>query len=348
MSIFWVRKRKLILSILIGLLIGTIVTSASIYFFREKINSTLFAKTTNEKQEVVALINPVKKGDIITKENIKTIEVNKIIPQIASKDEIIGQKTRLNLHDSMPITKSMIGENKSYEKDDRLYEFSFITLQKSLQVGDVVDIRIKFKTGEDYVVASKKEIFSIIEPKDSNSKGFIEIALNENEILSMSSAFVDNAINPLCEVYVDRYVDAAIQTKSVCNYPINGDVAKLFKDNPNVVKNGNIEKHMAQRLILDKNMKKIVFENTKLVNYDVGNIQINTKTKNGENSNNKVIKTNDKPTDTQPEENKDGNNQISTDNNVGKENVENNEQTDDTNDKEKEKSPAEQVTTQSK
>ncbi len=268
MSIFWMRKRRLLISILIGILIGFLATFALLYFFREDIHSKLYPKSQVNKYEFIVLNKTLKKGEIIKSENLKRVNSNKKINDSLSENELIGKELSINMHENIPLTRSIISKLHSYNDNDRLYEFSFIKLPNRLEVGDFVDIRIRFKTGEDYLIAGKKEIFSLSNSKDNSIK-YVEFALNEEELLSVSSSYVDSILEPLCEVYLDKYIDPESQLAHQSNYPVKKEIARLFENNPNILNSSNIEEKINNRIILDDNMKKIIYENNKLVDYNL-------------------------------------------------------------------------------
>ncbi len=268
MSIFWMRKRRLIISILLGMLSGALAAFALLYFFRATIHSQIYTEEEPITYEVVVLKNALRKGEIINSENLKKVNTNKDIPNSLTENELIGKEISIDMHENIALTKAMLTNVHSYESKDRLYEFSFIKLPNILEAGDFVDIRIRFKTGEDYLIAGKKEVFSLSKSEDKNLN-FIELALSEEELLSISSAYVDSIVEPLCEVYLDKYINAESQIANTINYPINTEVARLFEDNPNIGKSSNIEEKIKNRMKLDSNMKKIIYENNRLIDYNL-------------------------------------------------------------------------------
>ncbi len=272
MSTFWIRKRNFILGFIIGLIISILIALSIAYIFR----SSVYAIAKREESEPAPVLNsilvlnkPIKKGEIIKEEDLKTINVELPLDKILTKEEIIGKKLRINLLENVPISEDFLGKALNFSNDDRLYEFSFIRLPFELNAGDFIDLRIRMHTGEDYVLISKKQLISYSKNTDDINSGLIELALNENELLSISSAFVDSYANELCEVYLSKYIDGENQRASSCNYPINEDVAELFKENPNIIMGGDIEESIKNRLTLDENLNKVIFENERLLSYDM-------------------------------------------------------------------------------
>ncbi len=268
MSVFWIRRRNFILSSLLGILLGVVIITSAIYFFRTQIKVLVRGEEKVETYEALALNKVLEKGTIVKEEDLIQISSKLPIEGVPAKEDIVGRKLLIDFHDNIPISKDIVEAQRAYGDDYRLYEFSFLKLPKKIEIGDFVDIRIRFHTGEDYLVASKKEIFALDSSSLEGGIDTLEIPLNENELLSVSSAYVDTILNPLCEVYVDKYIQAHSQEEGIINYPLNESVGLLFKDNPNILKDGNIEKNIKNRTNLLANMGKVVIENKRLINYN--------------------------------------------------------------------------------
>ena len=52
----------------------------------------------------------------------------------------------------------MLFENGVTPRDLRNQEFSYVSLPSKLKKDDVVDVRINFRTGQDYIVLGKKKV----------------------------------------------------------------------------------------------------------------------------------------------------------------------------------------------
>lgn len=106
--------------------------------------------------------------------------------------------------------------------------YSFVEPGQSLEVGDLVDVRIAFPNGADYVVLGKKTIEAFYDDA-------MVVVSTEEDILRMASARVDMEQYQGCRVYASKYVDGG-DTASICNYPVRGDVLELYGWDPNVGK----------------------------------------------------------------------------------------------------------------
>ncbi|WP_422661018.1 SAF domain-containing protein [Paenibacillus sp. EC2-1] len=166
-----------------------------------------------------------------------------------NKEEVTGKGTKIELRKGTPITLGMLFSEEATPKDLRNREMKSIYLPSNLKQQDVVDIRIQFPTGQDYIVLSKKRI-------DKLSSPAFWTTLSEQEILLFSSAIVDAYIHK-ASLYALTYVEPGMQDKAVPNYPPNQEVIKLIKSDPNIVKKAEKQLESSVRTALDQDLSKI-------------------------------------------------------------------------------------------
>lgn len=136
---------------------------------------------------------------------------------------------KIDLKKGAILTQSAITQDKERGKDDVRYtEFYNITLPTMLQVGEYVDVRITMPSGQNFIVASKKEVIYL----DGDTIGF---NLREDEIEMMDCAMVESYKILSTNMYVVKYIDAGIQVTATPTYPLNDQVIALINRNPNVV-----------------------------------------------------------------------------------------------------------------
>jgi hypothetical protein len=111
--------------------------------------------------------------------------------------------------------------------DLRNEEFKTIVLPDDLKLNQYVDVRIKFPTGQDYIVLSKKKINKL-------EGSTVYLAMDEKETLLMSSATVDAYVQG-ATIYAVSYVDPYVQGKSAVDYPVNARVKDLIISDPNIL-----------------------------------------------------------------------------------------------------------------
>lgn len=271
MSVIRQRQKNLLMAWLLGVLMTGGIITLIITFYQLDIKSIISKKEETvkieevKKEEIFVAIKEIKKGSIIQKSDIGVIEYEEeIIPKLVvlNKNEIIGKKALGNISIKTPITKNMVFEDGDIDKDIREQEFQMIYLPSKLSAGEYVDVRINFPTGQDYIIMSKKKVEDLSKT-DIESKVWFH--LNEDEILTMSSAIIDAFLNEGSKIYLLTYVAPEIQEKAVPNYPVSDKVLKLMKDNPNLVLEAERELILRKRKDLESSLALMEEEDKTLV-----------------------------------------------------------------------------------
>jgi hypothetical protein len=212
---------------------------------------TELAKQQALQSTIYVLNQDIKAGTEITKDMLLPINVlSETVPtNVASKDYVIGKRTKLALEKNTPLIMPMLFEDGVTPNDMRIQEFRFIELPTKLTKDDFVDVRIKFPTGEDFILLSKKKV------KDFNL-GTVWYELQEDEILRMSSGVVDAYLN-YASIYAITYSDPYMQDKAIITYPSNEEVLDLMKIDPNIVNRAVNEMENRNRKKLEDNLKNM-------------------------------------------------------------------------------------------
>lgn len=166
-----------------------------------------------------------------------------------TKEDIAGKGVKIELKKGTPITSGMLFEEEITPRDLRNKEMKSIWLPSNLGLDDVVDIRIQFPTGQDYIVLSKKRINKLSSPA-------FWTTLSEQEILLLSSATVDAYIHK-ASLYALTYVEPQMQEMAIPNYPPNQEVIKLIKNDPNIVKKAERQLESSIRTALDQDLSTL-------------------------------------------------------------------------------------------
>ncbi|WP_051217231.1 SAF domain-containing protein [Paenibacillus assamensis] len=187
-----------------------------------------------EQQHVWVLAKSKVAGSRLHGSDLKQIELPKrLIPEhVLEPKDLKGSIAKIDLAANVPLIDSMVGNKGSIGQDIRWIETGVIQLPLALESNHVIDVRIRYPDGQDYVVLSHKKVHRI---QDST----IWIHMSEHELLTMSSACVDAYLNG-GQIYAVRYVDAYVQERAIVNYPVNQHVTQLINNNPNLVKDANI------------------------------------------------------------------------------------------------------------
>lgn len=207
-------------------------------------------KKLNEDKTTVTVLNAsLKSGDLISENDVTTVSapISAVPENAADSEEIIGKRVKVDLQKNSIITMPMLFEDGITPNDLRNQELSLVELPIKLQKGDFVDVRIKFPTGQDYIVLSKKKV------EDLNN-GTVWYKIDEKEILVLSSAIVDAYIND-ASIYALSYVDPYMQTEAFTTYPSNKDILDLIEENPNIVEVAKTELERISRAKLEQKLK---------------------------------------------------------------------------------------------
>lgn len=146
---------------------------------------------------------------------------------LKSQEAIAGKYAKISLRSLTPLTETLLYEEEPIPADLRWREMAFVQLPNALKENDVIDIRIQFPTGQDYILLSKKKVETL-------SSETLTVTLGEAEILSLSSAIVDAYLHK-ASIYALAYVEPNLQSKPVPTYPVNEGVMELIRKDPNIV-----------------------------------------------------------------------------------------------------------------
>lgn len=197
-----------------------------------------------ERIPVFALKRDIRAGEKIESDDLAEIEVVKatVPSDMPAKEDAVGRYAKVSLSRNTPVSASMLYEGEVTPKDLRNQEFRLIELPSRLQTGEFIDVRVKFPTGEDFIVLSKKRTEQL-------ASGTVWVRMNEREILTMSSAIVDAYLND-ASIYAVTYVEPGLQQAAAVTYPSNARVLDLIENDPNIVQRAvtELERRMRDKL----------------------------------------------------------------------------------------------------
>lgn len=152
---------------------------------------------------------------------VKTIEEKK--DSLSSSSEIILKSKQTPMRNDIT-------------DDLRLHYYSNIKLSDKVSIGDYIDVRISYANGMDFIILPKKKVLDV-SISNNNLDSALWLEVSEEEILRMSSAFVDMNHHESCLVYAIKYLNET-QNIAKANYPVNEEVRKLIDSDPNIINKG--------------------------------------------------------------------------------------------------------------
>ncbi|WP_338554567.1 hypothetical protein [Paenibacillus sp. KS-LC4] len=170
---------------------------------------------------------------------------------IVKKEDIIGKHLKIDAEYGTAVTSEMVRDAAELDPSERKEETQYIKLPLKAKKHDVVDIRIVFPNGEDYIIVAKKRLEEI----DLN-KQYAFFNDTEEEAVMLQAALVDAYIND-AELYMKQYVEPELQPKPTATYIPNIDVIQLIRTNPMIVDQAKWDLTESIRVALEKRLALI-------------------------------------------------------------------------------------------
>lgn len=266
MSRIRLREKKLIFAGLIGAVSMLVICLIAAILYTNQLKNRFVnqrvvleqelsdtQKQLSEETIAVPVVNKnMQAGEKISLDQLTTVQ----IPKTAVPDGVVmdlkdldGKIAKLNLPAKSPVTSLMVFDDEIITNDERNQEFSLIELPLKLQKDQYVDVRIKFPSGQDYIVLTKKKVEDL-------SAGTVWYHMNEKEILNMSSAIVDAYMND-ATIYALSYIEPGLQEKSTSTYAANKEVLDLIDSDPNIVEKATTTLERTTRQNLEKSLNAL-------------------------------------------------------------------------------------------
>lgn len=203
---------------------------------------------------ICTLKRDLKEGERIKDTDIESIRIlegkKEFVP--FSIGQCKGKFTKTSLKKGTVLCQEFLCMENPIRNRNRRVPYSFIRNTQLLESGDYVDVRISFPNGADYIVLSKKKL-EIVPLSKTDSINRVWLAMNEEEILRMSSSIVDAYLFDGAYLYATLYTEST-QDESIVNYPVNETVEEVMSTDPNI-----LEKAQTR---LTKNSRKNIIQNS--------------------------------------------------------------------------------------
>lgn len=258
------RKKNLILAGLAGALItGLPLLGTTIFFTMENLavrQQVEEYQRNEEKTEhgVLYILNTKKeRGEVLEQQDITAVEVNGELSEIrtVTLDQLIGKQIRSSAEAGTMISEELLSEETLPEEDQRKLELNYIRIPELLNQGELIDIRVHFENGEDYIVTGKKKVLTLQREDGYGTRGLIEIQVSEEEILKLASVKADYDWYENTLIYAVIYADEG-QAEAMDTYPVNMDVYTLSRWDPNVIKRVMTAENQEKRQVLEENLTR--------------------------------------------------------------------------------------------
>ncbi|WP_051287046.1 SAF domain-containing protein [Paenibacillus taiwanensis] len=269
----WTRKTRLIVvagaisASCVGVISGTVIVYSQhvwsqerqrlemdIEKARKQVSSSpkLITNSSSGVKQVWRFKKTLQSGYPLTEQDIERVVLPAMwIPdqQVTRKEDIVGKLLKLDVTARTPVLASMLVAGDVLADDVRWMETAVIQLPLELLEGDVLDVRIRFADGQDFVVLSHKMVEKL-------KPAIVWMQLSEQELLMLSSACVDAYVNN-AQLYAVRYVDPMLQQPAVINYPVNAEVLALIDKDPNIIKTSKAVLSAQSRRVLESQLDKL-------------------------------------------------------------------------------------------
>lgn len=247
------KKLKTTRMMLLIVCLALIASFVVIGLFKKKYDGTLEKSdklsnqiSMNSRTVYVATTDIATGEQLVDGVNVAQQEMlNGMDESLFATEEDLGYAALIDIPTGSAVQKNMVAEQEITD-DERIVEISAVNLTTSQKSNDVVDIRVLFPDGEDYILLSKQTI------KNLNGTTF-NLSLTEDEILTLNSAIVD-AYTYGAKLYTTKYISSQIQEDAIPYYPVKQETLDLINSDPNIVEVASETLNAQARQNLDERM----------------------------------------------------------------------------------------------
>ena len=209
-------------------------------------------KSEMEKNQVVTYVAlcDVAAGSELKKSNVELqtvyLEGGDSSSLITEKD--LGKIVNCDIKGGQPVYQSMMGSALAFSL--RETELACLTLSSNLKKEDLIDVRIMYPNGENYIVLSKVCLQNL--EKSSND---CYLWLAEDQIMTVSSAIVDTYLHEGAILYTTRYIEDG-QDETTPNYIPTKHCITAMANDENIVEKAKAKLNASAREALETRLKE--------------------------------------------------------------------------------------------
>lgn len=258
------KKKQKTLLIVLALLVIVILGVGTFYFYSQnkKLNqevTTLNSKIDSNSKTVYVATKDIEPGEVISIDgDDPNVEQQPVLSGLDAykyiTDEDLGKKATIKIESGDPVMCTMVTDSE-ITADSRKLEMAAVELATNQADYDVVDVRILFPDGSDYIVLSKVEMTDI----DMEQNIFTGV-LNEEEILRYSCAVVDAYKHAGTKLYTTKYVESSLQDEAIPTYPVSDVTRELVQSDPNITSIAETTLNASARLSLEERLGLVTEE----------------------------------------------------------------------------------------
>ena len=212
---------------------------------------------------IYLLSESISAGEQITPDKLTAytikIPVTTNAVYVANSSSLQNAYAKTALKEGSILSPDMFYTDATLSEKTRTIELTNLRLPSQMKETDLVEIRISFPNGEDFVVLNHQTLASILVEEEIVYG--IAISVTEDELLRLSSAMVDqNLYEGACLYAVTYRTD--FETASQTNYPVNTDVFSLMEWDPNIVSLFTVPSEQKKRELLETHLQDFLQEGT--------------------------------------------------------------------------------------
>lgn len=256
------KKKKMLLPILAGCLALMVLVSGFLGY-RLKISTdkykALDAEIVANTQTVYVATRDIERGEALNDASTTddpdkvNVELQNIYTDLDSSYYVqssdLGKPARIDIPYDVPVNLAMVLDTDELSDDLREVEISVAELMTSQADNDVVDVRISFPDGSDYLLLSKKQVSNLV-----MGTSVWTANLREDEIITLTCATVDAYLNAGTKIYTTRYVESNVQADGVPNYPVSAVAMDLISTDPNITEKATNTLNLQARMSLEERL----------------------------------------------------------------------------------------------
>ena len=228
------KKLRIVTYALVAVIIIAVAAIAVIYLGKQKLNDysaqidELSSEISTNQQTVYVATSDIEAGDkIIDGENVQAQQImSGLDSSLYMTEDQMGMVALVDIPTGSAVYADALGQD-NISNDSRVYEVNVVNLTSTQKTNDIVDIRILFPDGTDYIVFSKMKIRNL-------SGTTFDLYLDENQILTLDSAVVDAYIHN-AKIYTTKYIQPQLQDESTPFYPVRSEILDLINSDPNIL-----------------------------------------------------------------------------------------------------------------